>query len=85
MIGEDFVEERMAALLTQIPAGDVAAILCTGPFRGIAERPGLVKAGPIFDETLRGATPPGATVGMLIPNRGRKKMPASGCRMGPGA
>ena len=26
-----------------------------------------MKAGPIFDETLRGATPPGATVGMLIP------------------
>ena len=67
VIGEDFVEERMAALLTQIPAGDVAAILCTGPFRGIPERPGLVKAGPIFDSTLRGATPPGATVGMLIP------------------
>ena len=67
VIGEDFVEERMAALLADIPAGDVAAILCTGPFRGIPERPGLVKAGPIFDETLRGATPPGATVGMLIP------------------
>ena len=54
-IGEDFVEERMAALLARIPAGDVAAILCTGPFFGIAERPGLVKAGPIFDETLREA------------------------------
>ena len=67
VIGEDFVEERMAALLGEIPAGDVAAILCTGPFRGIAERPGLVKAGPIFDATLRGVTPPGATVGMLIP------------------
>ena len=67
VIGEDFVEERMAALLTEIPAGDVAAILCTGPFRGIAERPGLVKAGPVFDETLRAATPPNATVGMLIP------------------
>ena len=67
VIGEDFVEERMAALLSRIPAGDVAAILCTGAFRGIARRPGLVKAGPIFDSTLRGATPPGATVGMLIP------------------
>ena len=67
VIGEDFVEERMAALLTEVPAGDVAAILCTGPFRGIAERSGLVKAGPIFDKTLREATSPGATVGMLIP------------------
>ena len=67
IIGEDFVEERMAALLSRIPAGDVAAILCTGPFLGIPERPGLVKAGPVFDEALRAATPPGATVGMLIP------------------
>ena len=67
VIGEDFVEERMAALLRRIPAGDVAAILCTGPFSGIAERPGLVKAGPIFDRALREACPPGATVGMLIP------------------
>ena len=67
VVGEDFVEERIAALLSRIPAGDVAAILCTGPFFGIAERPGLVKAGPIFDETLREACSPGATVGMLIP------------------
>ena len=67
VIGEDFVEERMAALLSRIPAGDVAAILCTGPFFGIAERPGLVKAGPTFDRTLHEACPPGATVGMLIP------------------
>ena len=67
IIGEDFVEERMGALLSRIPAGDVAAILCTGPFFGIAERPGLVKAGPIFDETLRAACSRGATVGMLIP------------------
>ncbi len=67
VIGEDFVEERMAALLSGVPADDVAVILCTGPFRGIAERPGLVKAGPIFDQTLRAATSPGATVGMLIP------------------
>ena len=51
----------MAALLSRIPAGDVAAILCTRPFFGIAERPSLVKAGPIFDRTpLRGlfAGPP---------------------------
>ncbi len=67
VIGEDFVEERMAALLSEIPPDDIAAILCTGPFRGIGERPGLVKAGPIFDRTLRAATAPGATVGMLIP------------------
>lgn len=67
IIGEDFVEERMAALLSRIPTGHVAAILCTGPFFGIPARPGLVKAGPIFDEALRTATPPGATVGMLIP------------------
>ena len=67
VIGEDFVEERMAALLLRIPEGDVAAILCTGPFSRISERPGLVKAGPIFDRTLRDACPPGATVGMLIP------------------
>ena len=67
VIGENFVEERMAALLSRVRASDVAAILCTGPFFGIAERPGLVKAGPIFDETLRAATPAGATVGMLIP------------------
>ena len=67
VIGEDFVEERMAELLGRIPAGAAAAILCTGPFRGIAERPGLVKAGPIFDRTLRDACPPRATVGMLIP------------------
>ena len=67
IIGEDFVEERMGALLSRIPAGDVAAILCTGPFFGIPERSGLVKAGPIFDRTLREACAPGATVGMLIP------------------
>lgn len=67
IIGEDFVEERIAVLLSRIPAGDVAAILCTGPFFGIPERPGLIKAGPIFDRTLREACSPGATVGMLIP------------------
>ena len=67
IVGEDFVEERMAVLAGQIPAGDVAAILCTGPFFGIPERPGLVKAGPVFDRTLREAGSPGATVGMLIP------------------
>ena len=67
IIGEEFVEERMAVLLSRVPAGDMAAILCTGPFFGIAERPRLVKAGPIFDEALCHATPRGATVGMLIP------------------
>lgn len=67
VIGEGFVEERTAALLSRIPESDVAAILCTGPFTGIAERPGLVKAGPIFDRTLRAACSPGDTVGMLIP------------------
>ena len=45
VIGEDFAEERMAALLSRIPAGDVTTILCTGSFRGIAQRPGLVKRG----------------------------------------
>ena len=67
VIGEDFVEERMAALLSRVPAGDVAAILCTGSFSRIAEWPGLVKAGPVFDRTLREACSPGATIGMLIP------------------
>ncbi|MDE0105521.1 MAG: hypothetical protein OXN89_24350 [Bryobacterales bacterium] len=47
----------------------MAAILCTGPFFGIAERPGLAKAGPIFDRTLREACSPGTAVGMLIPKR----------------
>ena len=84
VIGEDFVEERMAALLRQIPPDDITAILCTGPFRGIGERPGLVKAGPIFDRTLRAATAPGATVGMLIPEPrqeadARRRVP-EGCR-----
>ena len=84
VIGEDFVEERIAVLLGRIPAGDAAAILCTGPFRGIAERPGLVKAGPVFDRTLRAATPPEATVGMLIPEPrqeadARRRVP-EGCR-----
>ena len=83
IIGEDFAEERMAALLSRIPPGDVAAILCTGPFFGIAERPGLIKAGPIFDETFREACSPGATVGMLIPeprqeNDARRRVP-EGC------
>ena len=67
VIGEEFVEERMAALLSRIPDGDIAAILCTGPFHGIPERRGLVKAGVVFDEALHAATSPGATVGMLIP------------------
>ena len=88
IIGEDFVEVRMAVLLSRIPAGDVAAILCTGPFSGIAERPGLVKAGPIFDRTLREACSPGATVGMLIPEPrqeadARRRVPGgSACLIG---
>ena len=80
IIGEDFVEERMSALLSRIPGADVAAILCTGPFFGIAERPGLVKAGPIFDRTLREACSAGATVGMLIPEPARRRTPGGGCR-----
>ena len=46
VIGEDFVEERMAALLTQISPGDVAAILCTGPFRGIPGAAGAREGRP---------------------------------------
>ena len=84
VLGEDFVEERMAGLLSRIPADDVAVIVCTGPFHGIAERPGLVKAGTIFDRTLREACWPGATVGMLIPEPrqaadARRRVP-EGCR-----
>ena len=84
VIGEDFVEERMAALLGSVPPADTAAILCTGPFRAIAERPGLVKAGPTFDRALGAAAPPGSTVGMLIPeprqeSDARRRVPR-GCR-----
>ena len=81
VIGEAFVEARMAELLRAVPQDDIAAILCTGPFRGIPERRGLVKAGPVFDAALRSATPPGATVGMLIPEPrqeedARRRVPA---------
>lgn len=67
VIGEGWVEERMAALVAKLPDGDVAALLCTGPFLGIRESSALVKAGPVFDAALRAAASPGATVGMLIP------------------
>ena len=81
VVGEHFVEERVAALLRRIPADEVAAILCTGPFSGIAERRGLVKAGPVFDRALRQACSPGDTVGMLIPEPrqeedARRRVPA---------
>lgn len=84
VIGEEFVEERMGALLGDVPRGQVAAILCTGPFRGIPEQRGLVKAGPIFDAALRAACSADATVGMLIPEPrqeadARRRVPA-GCR-----
>ena len=84
VIGEGFVEERMATLVARVPDGDLVVILCTGPFRGIPERPGLVKAGPVFDEALRAATAPGGTVGMLIPEPrqeadARRRVPG-GCR-----
>ena len=83
VVGEEFVEERMAALVAAVPADEVTAILCTGPFRGIAARRGLVKAGPVFDAALRVATPTGATVGMLIPEprqeaNARRRVPG-GC------
>lgn len=55
VLSEPFVERRMARLVDRVPEGDLAAILCTGPFEGIAERRGLVKAGVAFDAALRGA------------------------------
>ena len=74
----------MAALVDRVPDGDLAAILCTGPFAGIPERPGLVKAGPVFDEALRAAGEAGGTVGMLIPEPrqeadARRRVPAGAC------
>ncbi len=71
VLSESFVERRMARLAKGVPDGEVAGILCTGPFAGIAERPGLVKAGVAFDEALRSACrDAGAeSVGMLIPER----------------
>ncbi len=81
ILGERFVEQRIAALVDRVPEGDFAAILCTGPFSGIRERPGLLKAGPIFDEALRAACPQGGTVGMLLPEPrqeedARRRVPA---------
>lgn len=81
IVGERFVEKRLAALVEQVPEGDLAAILCTGPFAGIPERPGLVKAGPVFDQALRAACFAGGAVGMLIPDLGqeadaRRRVPA---------
>ena len=67
VLGERFVEERMAALVERVPNREPAAILCTGRFAGIPDRPGLAKAGPAFDAALRAACATGATVGMLIP------------------
>ncbi len=69
ILGEGFVERRMRNLVERTPEGTVAAILCTGPFRGIPDRPGLVKAGPAFDRALEAACVPGTAVGILIPDR----------------
>ena len=84
VVGESFLEERMGRLVEAVPTGDLAAILCTGPFAGVAERPWLVKAGAAFDAALAEACPPGARVGMLIPEPrqeadARRRVP-SGCR-----
>ncbi len=85
LVGESFIERRMRALVDRVPPGDAAAILCTGPFPGIPERPGLVKAGPEFDRALAAACSPGMSVSILIPDPGqeedaRRRVPA-GCRV----
>ncbi len=72
LVSERFVERRMRELVDRAPDGAGIAILCTGPLRGIPERPRLVKAGPAFDRALRKASPPGTTVGVLIPNPGQE-------------
>ncbi len=81
ILGEGFLEERIKALVDEVPAGALAAILCTGPFTGVRERPWLVKAGAAFDAALAAACPAGATVGMLIPeprqeDDARRRVPA---------
>ena len=71
IVGDNFVEGRMAARLSRVPTSDVTGILCMGPLFGICERAGLLKAGPIFDETLGEACSPSAIVGALIPGTRR--------------
>ena len=84
VLGEAFLDHRMGRLVELVPEGSLAAILCTGPFAAIGERPWLVKAGVAFDAALAAACPEGATVGMLIPEPrqeedARGRVPA-GCR-----
>lgn len=80
VLRRDFVEARLEALGAGPVPEDLAAILCTGRFEGASPR--LVRAGDAFDAAVAAAAPPGATVGMLVPEARQRE--EAGARIPPG-
>lgn len=66
VLPRDFVEARLERLLQRLPPEDLGALLCTGRFEGASPR--LVEAEKAFDEAVAEAAPPGAVVGVLVPD-----------------
>lgn len=80
VLRRDFVEPRLERLQEGPAPEDLGVILCTGRFDGTSPR--LVKAGDSFDAALAAAAPPGATVGMLVPEARQRE--EAGARIPPG-
>lgn len=79
VLPRDFVEARLERLQRRLPPEDLGALLCTGRFEGASPR--VVEAEKVFDEAVTEAAPPGAVVGVLVPDprqRGeaRSRVPA---------
>lgn len=66
VLPRDFVEARLERLQRRLPPEDLGAVLCTGRFDSASPR--VVEAEKVFDDAVAEAAPPGAVVGVLVPD-----------------
>jgi protein AroM len=74
LLEADWVHHRIVEIVRQLDEDgvNVIVILCTGRFHDLAARAIVIAAGPVVDHGIAALAPPGATIGVLLPNEGQK-------------
>jgi protein AroM len=74
LLEADWVHHRVVEIVCQLDedGANAIVILCTGRFHDLAARAIVIAAGPVVDHGIAALAPPGATIGVLLPNEGQK-------------
>jgi protein AroM len=74
LLETEWVHHRVGEIVRRLDdeGVDAVVLLCTGRFQDLAPRATLIAAGPVVDHGIAALAPPGATIGVLLPNEGQR-------------